>query len=65
MEEKVKHIDEMFDKTRMRVTKSENDIQEIQIHIRDINKKLTDKVNCSNFDAEINYLKSMLTHLRK
>jgi archaellum component FlaC len=62
---RVTEMDDMIDRVRGRTKRNEDDIEEIMNTLKDLQKKIQDKVACSTFDKEINYLKSLLTHLRK
>lgn len=48
----------------MRTSNNETNIRDNLNKIKDQFKKLNEKVNCANFDAEINYLKSLINNIK-
>lgn len=58
-------MDENVDKNRMNISLHNRTLDEHMSAIRELQKKLQEKVACDHFDKEINYLKSMLSHLTK
>lgn len=63
--EQLGHVDEHLDKHRSDISVNQNELHSHLELIREIQRKLPDKVACDIFDREINYLKGLLLHLRK
>jgi len=63
--EKVGSIDTSVDKHRSDISLHQRNIDDNMGLIKELQRKLQEKVGCDIFDKEINYLKSLLTHLRK
>ncbi len=63
--DKLSSMDDGIDTDRSQLSLSQKEIKDHFDMIREMQKKLQKKVECETFDKEVNYLKSLLTHLRK
>ncbi|CDW86127.1 protein kinase domain containing protein [Stylonychia lemnae] len=64
MMEKIGQIDTSVDKHRSDISLHTRNLDDNMGLIKELQRKLQEKVGCDIFDKEINYLKSLLTHLR-
>lgn len=65
IKEKIEKMDYAIDKNKSDIFVNRQSVEQ-NIHIsQEIARKVQDKVSCDNFDKEINYLKTLLLHLRK
>ena len=65
LQSKLSDLDEGLDLNRADIAQHSKDIRDQSSDLKELQKKMQQKVECDVFDKEINYLKSLLTHLRK